>query len=375
MSRSIQHIYQDPLDATWLSAAHAVGLKVVRSDASYASYDGHGTLSLADAASMDSDDCLAQMILHELCHALVQGTQSFGWVDWGLDNEGDRDREREHACLRLQAALLEPWGLREMLAPTTDFRSYYDALCTDPFQEREISERESITRARAAYGRRHRRPVRGHLDAALRRTAAICDALSDVRNELPATSLLVTAKPVAPLHESGLFTARQPRSDCGHCAWSFDNPGQGSALSCRLAPDRRVQAESANCENFEEKFDCSSCGACCREAYDTVEVCADDPAARLHLPLLMERGDGYDLRRVERRCTCLEGGAALSPPRPSISGGQEPDDAGTRVAPLFMPNERPFSCSIYETRPQTCRDFSIFSDNCLQARRTVGLSR
>src|SRR5690606_38311799 len=120
-----------------------------------------------------ADDCLAQMILHEICHWMVQGPQSFGRVDWGLDNVGENDEQREYACLRLQAALLEPWGLRQTLGPTTDFRAYYDALPPDPFWERDEAERESITRARAAWNRRNRRPFREHLELALRLTSEI----------------------------------------------------------------------------------------------------------------------------------------------------------------------------------------------------------
>jgi Fe-S-cluster containining protein len=34
----------------------------------------------------------------------------------------------------------------------------------------------------------------------------------------------------------------------------------------------------------------------------------------------------------------------------------------------------PFHCAIYEGRPKTCRDFTLGSENCLAARRKVGLS-
>ena len=50
---------------------------------------------------------LAQLILHELCHALVEGPGALNRPDWGLDNESARDVEREHACLRLQARLAQ----------------------------------------------------------------------------------------------------------------------------------------------------------------------------------------------------------------------------------------------------------------------------
>src|SRR5690606_5187482 len=141
-----------------------------RSADAYASTDGAGTLTVSDRSGMDADDCLAQMILHEICHFLVAGPSSIHFIDWGLDNEGTRDEVLEHATLRLQAALLEPLGLRRVLAPTTDFRAYYDALPPDPFSERDPAEREAIIRARAGFFRRLQRPCHPHLEQALAAT-------------------------------------------------------------------------------------------------------------------------------------------------------------------------------------------------------------
>ena len=39
-----------------------------------------------------------------------------------------RDVVREHACLRLQAHLADAHGLRALMAPTTEYRAYHDAL-------------------------------------------------------------------------------------------------------------------------------------------------------------------------------------------------------------------------------------------------------
>ena len=136
MSRTWTHRYTDPLDRVWLAAAAAIGLRVERTGETYASTPGNGVLLLAEPAHLDPDDCLAQMILHELCHFLVQGEESFGQRDWGLDNESERDVPREQACLRLQASLTSAYGLRRVLAPTTDFRVFYDALPEDPFLPR-----------------------------------------------------------------------------------------------------------------------------------------------------------------------------------------------------------------------------------------------
>lgn len=90
---------------------------------------------------------------------------------------------------------------------------------------------------------------------------------------------------------------------------------------------------------------------------------------------MVERSGGYDMKREGSRCGCLQGGLPLAPVTPSISGGREANDAGFRTPPLAMPGGAPFTCAIYEDRPRTCRDFTILSQNCLDARRTVGLSR
>ena len=49
---------------------------------------------------------------------------------------------------------------------------------------------------------------------------------------------------------------------------------------------------------------------------------------------------------------------------------------GPRCAALKVASERPtrYSCTIYENRPQPCRDFAANGRHCLDARRRVGLS-
>jgi len=93
--RRVTRRYDDPLDRVWLTAAERVGLRVRRSADAFASTDGRGTLIIGSADTLDPDDCLAQMIFHELCHSLVQGPESFAHPDWGLDNEGARDLVRD----------------------------------------------------------------------------------------------------------------------------------------------------------------------------------------------------------------------------------------------------------------------------------------
>lgn len=92
-------------------------------------------------------------------------------------------------------------------------------------------------------------------------------------------------------------------------------------------------------------MDCQTCGACCREAYHAVEVSRRDPFVRAHPALVtIEDGRAHVARRGER-CAALNG---------------EPGA---------------WSCAVYADRPATCRAFEAASDNCLIARRRVGLTR
>ncbi|MDP6945057.1 MAG: hypothetical protein QF464_12980 [Myxococcota bacterium] len=140
--RSILRHYDDPLSLVWLRTAQRLGIRVTRSREVFASWDGAGTLTLGADEDLDPDDCLAQMILHELCHALIEGEEALARTDWGLENVDDRDATREMAAMRLQASLLAPHGLRRLLAVTTEWRGAYDALPDDPLADRAANETE-----------------------------------------------------------------------------------------------------------------------------------------------------------------------------------------------------------------------------------------
>ena len=188
VDRKPRHIYLDPLDAIWLTVAARVGFRVERSGEVYASTDGRGVMSIGDAGTLDPDDCLAQMIIHELCHSLIEGAQSLRVPDFGLENESARDVVREHACLRLQAWLTERHGLRQVLAPTTDFRGYYDDLPSDPFS----GEDTAIGLARAGAARSEEAPWAPHLGEGLRATTEVVRAVK----RLGASNPESTAAPI-----------------------------------------------------------------------------------------------------------------------------------------------------------------------------------
>ena len=172
MDRKPQHTYLDPLDAIWLTVADRIGFRVERSPEVFASTDGKGIMTIGAPSTLDPDDCLAQMILHELCHSLIEGEGSISVPDFGLDNESERDVVREHVCLRLQAWLSGKYGLRGALAPTTDFRTYYDELPEDPFADEGDP---AVGLAKQGAARSEEAPWAPHLREGLEATARILE--------------------------------------------------------------------------------------------------------------------------------------------------------------------------------------------------------
>ncbi|MCB9742939.1 MAG: YkgJ family cysteine cluster protein [Alphaproteobacteria bacterium] len=323
--------YDDPLDLVWLDAARRMGMRVVRSDEVFASWDGVETLSISTPAGFDPDDSLAQMILHEACHALIEGPRALRRADWGLENIDDRDLVREHACHRLQAALADRHGLRDFMGVTTDWRPYWDALPPHPLAP---GDDPAIELAREGWRRATQGPWAQALEDALAATAAIARV---VRPLSPPESLWARTR--AP-HPTG-FPPGDPERRCGGCAWL-------QAGTC-LRAEAAAQAEWPACSGWEAPLDeaaCQACGACCREAFHQVPVEPDAPIAQAHPDWVAEDEWGTHLPRPGGRCVALRGDGRSSP----------------------------FLCADYARRPESCRDFTLGSDNCLEARRRVGLS-
>lgn len=344
MSREIRHRYQDPLDLIWLSFAQQIGIDIVRSSDVYASFDGQRTLTLSASEHFDADDSLAQLIFHEVCHALVAGEKKQRLPDWGMENTDERDLLQEHATHRLQAALASSQGLRDFFAVTTDHRAYWDALPLDPIAH---GPDPAIVVAREGYARAVRGPWAAALQRALTQTRELCVLMQAL--PLPQDSLWRTARA---LHASGFPEGLDASLRCGGCAFMF---AQGNGFRCRKTErvgraHRKVKPELTACERFEAHFtdeECARCGACCREAFDRVEVRAKDPVRKAHPALVQVDGFGAHLPRPGGRCVALQG------------------DGGPRT---------PYRCQIYAERPSSCADFAVRSEACLTARRRVGLS-
>ncbi len=342
--RPIVHRYDDPVDLIWLRAAADLGLTIHRSADAFASYDGKGTLTIAVEAEFDADDCLAQMIFHEICHWLVAGRRGKHLEDWGLSNIDDRDLVYEYAAHRLQAALSRPYGLREFMAVTTDWRPYWNALPEDPLKD---GDDPAIVLAQDGHFLSRREPFEAVLKRALSATAAIADA---VRDSAEPNSLWRRTRA---RHRLGSLLSETRDLKCGDCAWSAL---EGSCLVCRqhkefdeAAPT--VEFDEQACEKWETEFtieDCGSCGACCREGFDLLTVKEDDPFKSLHPDLVQLRDDG-------EHCVPRPGGVCVA-----LDGDGE---------------SNPYRCRHYDTRPNNCVNFEVAGDGCLLARRRIGLSR
>lgn len=89
--------------------------------------------------------------------------------------------------------------------------------------------------------------------------------------------------------------------------------------------------------------DCRACGACCREAFDVVEVEPTDAfvAARPELVEATPFGR-LTVKRAGPRCACLVG-------------------------------DGPYTCVVYAIRPKPCVEVEPGGEACRFARKRVGL--
>ncbi|MCC6620788.1 MAG: YkgJ family cysteine cluster protein [Deltaproteobacteria bacterium] len=353
--RPIDAQYHDPLDLVWLRCARECGLEVVRTSDAYASFDpARRRLLITTSEHFDPDDSLAQLVLHELCHALVAGPDGMTRPDFGLENVDDRDLVSEHATQRLQAHLADRWGLRALLAVTTQWRPYWNRLPKDPLAP---GDDPAIAIARAARERADAEPWAGALKRALMATQVMADL---VRADAPEGSLWRRVSPR--VHERHALGSRlgPPGTTCDTCAWlhaSHDgHEGRhGPETRCLfhqqgMAVPPLVRRDASACVHWEPRLDadaCGRCGACCREAFHLVPLDADEPLVGSRPDLVTHDPQGHSPFYIARpfgACRALE-----------------------RAEP-------PYRCSVYAERPRSCRDFAVGSANCLEARRRVGLA-
>jgi hypothetical protein len=354
MARTVTHRYQDPLELVWLACAARLGMRVERSAEVYASWDGASVLTLSTADDFDADDSLAQLIYHEICHSLVAGPRGRNLPDWGLSNTDDSDLVYEHACHRLQAALAAPFGLRDFFAVTTDWRPYWDALPGDTLADTSADtlpdgQDPAIPLAREGYRRSQLEPVRSALADALEQTARLAAVVRQLT--LPGESSQPPLWGVTRgRHPTGLLMSAEPRGTCGECVWAYGS----KVRKCRRSaanPDQRavVQSDWRGCESFEAHFavdECRTCGACCREGYDRVELRRSDLVRKRHPALVSTDPSGVAfIARPDGKCRALTQNAGC------------------------------YTCEIYEERPRACAELEPAGDACLTARRRAGLTQ
>lgn len=373
----VSHVLRSPLSQSgieeiWVAAAAATGWRIERASSAYASTDGSGKITIGLDEILDADDAVAQLIFHELCHGLVEGPTRSSAPDWGLNNADDRDVVREHACLRVQAHLAEPHGLRELMAPTTEYRGYHDAISGDPLVN--DSDPAAALAADAVQRPQSAAWVQA-LQAALVQTRVVLDGVA-TRTSVPA--------PPGALHPVGFPLSDDARRSCGNCAWRYRG-GRGRPVErCRQSAGadgngRRTEARFHGCARWEPQVDCQTCGACCREAYHSVTVSVRDPMVWKQPHLVARNGHRFEVLRSGDRCAALKLQenpaaqiAATAPvtPSPVLSSSRAPLPNGAHAAPVHPR----FSCDIYDDRPRTCRDFEAGGRHCLVARRRVGLT-
>jgi hypothetical protein len=335
MSRSSERLAPSPLATPaiaelWRAAAARIGFSITRTRDAYATSDGRGTISVGADDTLDVDDAFAQLVFHELCHAITEGEAALAAPDWGLENIS-LHVVREHGCLRFAAHLAARFGLRALMAPTTEYRAYHDTLPEDPLAPDGDPAVEIAVAARARFDSSDWRPV---IEGVLAETAALAGAR----------------------HPLG-FDWGPAGETCGGCAWLYVG-GRGAAVArCRqtaraVGDGARTEQTSRACARWEAPVDCQDCGACCREAYHSVTVSVRDPVVWQEPELIVRTGHRFEIRRVGEngeRCAAL----TVAPP-----GGATPR----------------YSCTIYGNRPKPCREFAANGRHCLDARRRVGLS-
>ena len=134
--RQINSNYSDPLNIVWTELSKQLGFDIVRDPEVFAAFDGVRVLRIGTPETLDPDDSLGQMVLHELCHALVEGPEAMRTPDWGLDFDNPSHRAHEFATLRLQASFADHVAMRDFFASTTDFRWYFDLIPNDSLHSR-----------------------------------------------------------------------------------------------------------------------------------------------------------------------------------------------------------------------------------------------
>jgi len=245
--------------------------------------------------------------------------------------------------------------LRALMAPTTEYRTYYDALAADPLAPDPLATDPLATDPLATD------PLAPDPAVAVATAATARFAASSWRAPIE-DALTRTAALVLRRHPLGFPLGPQDET-CGTCAWIYAG-GRGTPVErCRQSAPAtgdgaRVSRELAACARWEPPVDCQTCGACCREAYHSVTISVRDPVVWKEPDLIVRLGHRFEIRREGARCAAL---AVAAQTTSEIGVG-----AGSNRG-------KSYACSIYDNRPKPCRDFAAGGRHCVEARRRVGL--
>lgn len=328
MSGKAPQRYDDPVSNVWATAARQIGVAW-------------------------AGDSTGQAIFDRLCRSLIEGHDSFAKPE-SAGADATALHWRDQARLRLQWVLCSQWNLHGWFVPTEHERAFWQALDETVLDDKADL---AVRAASVALVRAGRPPWAPTFSDALAATSEQRSA--DARNRVA--------------HPTGAFAARADESKrCEQCAWMYT---QGINLACRqvdsatVGPNHKnIEPEWPACERFEPALDCQPCGACCREAFQTVQVGAREPIRRTLPAMVLDHGTRQELRRVPTPSLDIVADKP-APTRCAALGGGDLVQLGTRTT------VSDYGCQNYEARPQSCRSFTAGSESCLVARRRVGMSR
>jgi Fe-S-cluster containining protein len=335
--------YEDPIGKMWATAARQVGIAQASAKAAGDPVDG----------GKGADERIGQKLFDQLCRSLIEGHDSFA----NPAADATAPNWRDDACLRLQWVLCSQWNLHGWFAPTENLLGFWNS-----FDETVLDDKSDLS-------------VRAASVALLRATRppwapTFAEALAETRERLRTDESNRVAR-VA--HPAGAFAARADENKrCEQCAWVYT---RGINYACRQVDSaitgpqhKNIEPQWPACERFEPALDCQTCGACCREAFQTVSVGAREPIRRTHPAMVLDHGTRQELRRTPTTSLDIIADTP-APTRCASLGGGDLVQLGTRTT------VSDYACQIYQARPQSCRSFTAGSESCLVARRRVGMSR
>jgi hypothetical protein len=317
------------IDEIWRRAA-ARSASLDAHDDAYATSDGRGGIAIGATDTLDDDDALAQLVFHELCHAITEGETRCGRRTGASTTSRARG-----ARARVPARAGAPgrsFGLRAVDGADDAVPRVLRGAAGDPLASTPGDRRGGRRGAAAACARFDASAWRAPIEQALAETAAA----------------IGVARPRGARTRS--VSRWVPAESCGTCAWLYEggrgprSPGAGRPRRPRATASARRAASRLRALGAARRL--RTCGACCREAYHSVTVTMRDPVVWQEPHLIVRHGPRFEILREGSRCAALH----------------------------VVEEDRSYTCTIYQNRPRPCREFAAGGRHCIEARRRVGLT-